>query len=239
MIHFLVKVFSEQVYAEKFLRGELYARRLSWFKKLEDDYGRGDEFEAAVIPQLDNLIVTLRSKDTTTGVEEKFTISKEDFASPPIIQLNCLEHVNVFCMYAAHSRGDIKQVSEDNIKEYKKQLELPEEYQMMGDHAVVITNTPEFLNRVNKAANREGYKICQGLVRYYDPEVGVPLPPLDMRIVFAKCQNYAHQREFRFAIDTGTFGCDPITLEIGEIDDIAILMNTADINHQLSLKIKM
>ena len=35
MIHFLAKVFSEQDHADKFLRGELYTRRLSWFKKLE------------------------------------------------------------------------------------------------------------------------------------------------------------------------------------------------------------
>ena len=34
MIHFLVEVLSEQDHADKFMRGELYARRLSWFKRL-------------------------------------------------------------------------------------------------------------------------------------------------------------------------------------------------------------
>ena len=83
MIHRLVKVFSEQNYVDKFLRGELYARRLSWFKNLEDDNGRGDEFEAAIIPQLDNLTLTLQSKDAAAGVIEESIISKEEFASPP------------------------------------------------------------------------------------------------------------------------------------------------------------
>ena len=50
MIHFLVKVFSEAEHADRFLLGEMYARRLSWFKKLESDQGRGDEYEAAIMP---------------------------------------------------------------------------------------------------------------------------------------------------------------------------------------------
>ena len=129
---------------------------------------------------------------------------------PPIIQPKCFDHVNVFCMFAAYSD-----------EEYMKQLVLPEEYQKMGRYAVVITNPQKFVDRVMSAAHREEYRIWQGLVKYYDPEVGMPLSPLDIRIVFAKCQKYAHQKEFRFAIDTNTIGSDPITLDIDKLDDIA------------------
>ena len=236
MIHFLVKVFSKKSHAEKFLSGELHAKRLSWFKKLEGDSVRGDEFEAAIVPQLDNLIFTMRSENEETGVIEESTIQKEEFASPPIIQPNCFDYVNLFCMYAAHG-DDIMELSVDNIDQYKKQLELPEEYVKMGDHAVVIIKNQEFVNRVKTAARRKGHKIYERLVSYYDLEVGLPLSPWNMGIVFTKSQVYAYQKEFRFAIDTGTIGCNPISLDIGKINDIAILMNTADINRQLSLKI--
>ena len=74
-------------------------------------------------------------------------------------------------------------------------------------------------------------------MKYYDPEVGTPLGPLDIRIIFTKRKKFSHEREFRFAIDTGTLGSEPITLNIGEIDDIAIRMNTSDINRQLSINI--
>ena len=236
MIHFLVKVFSEQDHANKFLRGELSVRRLSWFKKLEGDDGRGDEYEAAIMPRRDNLIITLESKDVVSGEVEEFTIPMEDLAAPPILQPEHFDHINVFCMYAAHS-GDFKQISEDNVQDYRRQLELPEDCLKLGRYAVVITNTPEFVKRVKMGAHRQGYMIYRGLVRYYDPEVGTPLAPLDIGMVFTKREKYAHQKEFRFAIDTGTSGCEPITLNIGEIDDIAIRLNTADMNHHLSISL--
>ena len=158
MIHFLVKMFSEPEHADKFLRGELYARRLSWFKKLESDEGRGDEYEAAIMPRRDNLIITLEAKTMETGEVEEFTIPMEDLAAPPILQPQHFDHINVFCMYAAHS-GDFKQVSEDNIQDYRRQLELPEDCLKLGRYAVAITNTPEFLIRVKTDAHSQGYKI--------------------------------------------------------------------------------
>ena len=98
MIQFLVKVFSEPEHADKFLRGELYARRLSWFKKLEGDEGRGDEYEAAIMPQRENLIITLAAHNMVTGEVEEFTVTSEDLAAPPKLQPEHFDHVNVFCM---------------------------------------------------------------------------------------------------------------------------------------------
>ena len=234
MIHFLVKIFSEKGHAEKFLRGELYARRLSWFKRIEGDDGRGDEYEAAIMPRRENLLFTLESRDILTGKVEKHTIPPEDLAAPLLIQPRHFDDVNLFCMYAAHS-GDFEQVSEDNIQDYRRQLDLPGDCLKLGRYAVVITNTPEFVKRVKMAAHREGYRICKGLVRYYDPEVGTQLPPLNIGIVFNKREEYSYQREFRFAFDTGTSGSEPVALNIGEIGDIAMQLDPADINRLLTI----
>ena len=236
MIHFLVKAFTELEHANRFLQGELYARRLSWFKKLESDEGRGDEYEAAIMPQRENLIITLATHNMVTGEVEEFTIPSEDLAAPPILQPEHFDHINVFCMYAAHS-GDFKEVSEDNIQDYRRQLELPKECLRLGRYAVAIIDNPEFLRRVKIGAERQGFKIYRGLVRFYDPEVGTPLAPLDLGVVFTKRKKYAHQGEYRFAIDTGSSGCEPITLDIGRIDDIAVRLETAEINRQLSIRL--
>ena len=42
-IRFLVKFFSEENHARAFMDGNLLARRLSWFKKLEDMTALGDQ----------------------------------------------------------------------------------------------------------------------------------------------------------------------------------------------------
>ena len=234
VIHFLVKVFSEEAYADKFLRGEMYANRLSWFKRLEGSDGRGDEYEAASMLRPDGLIIRLEARNVETGKVQGVTVPADDLAAPPILQPEHFDHINLFCMYAAHS-GGFHQVSDDNIEELRRQLEIPGDCLKLGRHAVAITNRAEFVRRVKMGAQREGYGLHCGLVKYYDPEVGTPLAPLDIRTIFTKREKYAYQKEFRFAIDTGTTGCEPITLDIGAIDDIATRLDTADINRQLSI----
>ena len=49
-IYFLVKVFSDKKYAEDFVNGKLFANRLSYFRKLEEEQqaNRGDRHEGVV-----------------------------------------------------------------------------------------------------------------------------------------------------------------------------------------------
>ena len=236
MIFFLVKVFSEQAHADQFLQGKLYARRLSWFKKLESDYERGDDYEAASVLRSDGIKLTLNSTDMATGETENVTITGSEFHSPLVFKPEHFDHINIFCMYAAHS-GEFRTISEDNIQDIRKQVELPKEYVDFGSYAVVIINFTEFLERVRNAAHRNGYCIRCSLVSYYDPGVGTSLALLDEKTLFAKRNKYAYQKEFRFAINTDTTGSEPITLDIGKIDDIAIRLDTSDINRQLSIEL--
>ena len=183
--------------------------------------------------RLDDLIVRLEAREAR-NVETGKVQGVDGLAAPPILQPEHFDHINLFCMYAAHS-GGFHQVSDDNIEELRRQLEIPEDCLKLRRHAVAITNRAEFVRRVKMGAQREGYGLHCGLVKYYDPEVGTPLAPLDIRTIFTKREKYAYQKEFRFAIDTGTTGCEPITLDIGAIDDIATRLDTADINRQLSI----
>ena len=238
MIFFLMKVFAEKEHADAFVRGSLFANRLCYFKRIESRDGRGDKYEGAIIPKLDGLSLTLTCTDAEKGEVDEITIPEEEFAAPPIFQPRWFDHFSVFCMYAGHS-GGFKKISADNLQCFKKQLEIPEDCTKLGNHAVVITNTREFFKRVKIAAVRREYRIWGRLVRYYDPEVGTPPACSEMESIFTKRKEYEYQKEFRFAIDTGTRGSEPITLDVGEIDDIAVRMDSCEMIRQFDIEIKL
>ena len=228
MIHLLVKVFSEREHADSFLQGKLYARRLSWFKELEDDDERKDEYEGAAVVRRDGVTITMEAVNKVDGTIQEVTIGEGNLGGPIQFRLNHFDAVNIFCMFS-FKREDFKQISCDNIEGNLKQLELTEDTLKLGGYAVAITSVYEFSKRVKKVACRNEYTLWEGPVEYYDPDVGVSFPPVDIRTVFNKRKKFAHQREYRFAIATGTIGNEPITLDIGKIDDIAFPLDTTDL----------
>ena len=238
MILFLVKVFEKEEHARDFVNGEIFANRLFHFKKLEGDEGRGDEYEGAIMPQLEGSIITFKGTNHDTGEVEvnEITITEADLAAPVIMVPEWFDHISVFCMFAGHS-GTFEWLSDDNLLDFKKQLELPEDCLSLGDHAVVITNVKEFLERVKASANRGGYGIIGKLVKYYDPNIGTPPARSEIESIFTKRSQYAYQKEFRIAIDTRTVGIDPITLNIGPISDIALRLKTRDINWGITINV--
>ena len=56
----------------------------------------------------------------------------------------------------------------------------------------------------------------------------------EIDIAFHKPKEYAAEKEYRFAIDTFTQGPDPVTLDIGTIDDISIQVDRTDLNRVIS-----
>ena len=236
-IHGLLKMFSKREYAERFLQGELYARRLSSFRKLNSEDGRSDEYEGTVSIAPEGLVLTLQSTDPETGqVIRGINITEDDLDGPVLIQLDRFSGINLFCMYAVHS-GGFTESNRRSIEDYEQFLRLSQECLELGSYTVAITENSEFIKRVEDAIAREGYKLLRGLVQYYDPEVGSPFRVDDNRIVLAKRKEFAWQREYRFAIDTGTNGLEPIILNIGPIDDIAMLVRTEDINRTLKIQL--
>ena len=235
MIIFLMKVFKCARHADDLIEGRLYANTLAYFKKMEDGGVRGDEDEGAIMLQREGLIIELTATNQVTGEINRIRTSGDELAGPLIMRPEWFDHINVFCMYAGHT-GDFKAITEQNVVAFKRQLEIPEECEQIGNHAVVIVNIGEFYRRVKAGSERSGYGVCGGLVKYYDSEVGTPVTRKDIDTVFTKRKEFEYQKEFRLAVDTGNMGCRPITLCIGRIDDIAIRTNTAEINRGLSVK---
>ncbi len=138
---------------EQFRSGLLYMNTLSYFRDLEADIARGDRFEG-----IDSIIQPkdLGEAYVDSGVPEigRIEIRREDLAGPITIAMNRTASCNIFCLYALIEPVD--------------SLFTAEHDWFGGDSLVLITNTPEFLNRVGKAAREQKLQIREKLVEYYD-----------------------------------------------------------------------
>ncbi len=101
---------------------------------------------------------------------------------------------------------------------------------------MIIKNPREFLERVRVAVSKLRFNTWSGLVSYFDPEVGIERLEREIDVVFNKRDEFDYQREYRIAFDTGTKDCNPVTLNIGKIDDIAFAVRAADIELQIAVK---
>ena len=223
----LVKFYSRKQHADKMLAGELRAGRLKKFRETEDPVRR-DEYEGTMLWENENVEVSLRPGDG-----EWWTLSPHDLAGPIERRSHLLDNLNVFCMTGF--RSDFGPgPSCELVDQVKQQVEesLPT-CSEMGEHAVVITDVKEFLKRVTRGAKREGWQLRSWLVKYYDlypPEVA----SADERSfipAFFKRRKYELEREFRIALNTDTVGDDPITLDIGDIRDIACYAETRELGN--------
>ena len=222
MIFFLVKFFDNEVYARDFVNGRIYANTLATFKVLEgiDDSGRADRHEGTIAwLQPGQGRLRINGMDIT-----------DDLAGPTQLQKNWLNHLHVFCLHAVHSGSlDMANVSNENIEELRKQFIIPDECRALGKHAVVINDVPEFVRRMEAAAQANSYRMARGLVRYYDPE-SFHGNFRDVESIFHKQDRHSYQREFRFVVDSGFVSDSPLILEIGDLSDITRRFDSAELN---------
>ena len=225
VILFFVKFFSRRKYARYFMDGKVHAKRLSYFKGIDskDDSGRVDRHEGVIgWFQPGHGILTINEIDMTS-----------DLAGPIEMQREWLNYRNVFCVYAAHSGDiDLSDMNSNKIEDLRKQLRVSEDCQKLGRFAVIIRNIPEFLRRIESAAEGNGYRISRGFVEYYDPH-SFHGSFSDWEAIFRKQNEYMYQQEYRFVIDTLVIGDWPIDLEIGDIRDISLCLETSKINTEL------
>jgi len=225
-IFFFAKIFDNDKYASDFVSGKLYANRLSYFRKLDEtsSSNRGDKHEAIVgWHQSNQVLVTLNDIPLT------------DIVGPMSVQMNWHGNLNLFCIYAAHT-GSYEAVSSDNLQDFKQQMKIPDDCLKLGQYAVLVTSVSQFIDRVKAAVVKMNYELKAGLVTYYDPE-SFSGAISEEESAFRKRDEYQHQREYRFCIDTGTVGDDPIVLDIGDIGDITLRCSTAEVNGLLQINL--
>ena len=95
----LIKVTSSQDYADKFLQGDLFARRLACFRKMENDSQRADILEASIVYPREQIRIAFQTTHTTTGKKVSWSCLQQTwpitpcYDSPPSITSMCSAHM--------------------------------------------------------------------------------------------------------------------------------------------------
>ena len=220
-ILFLVKFFNKRCYADEFVRGQVHVNRLSSFKQGDnDESGRADRHEGTTA-----WLQPSKVRAVINGME-----ISDDLAGPLQLQKNWLNHLHVFCTHACHT-GDLgpPNPSNDYIEALRQQLTIDERCFTLGKHAVVIKDVPEFVSRMEASGKAKNLQVACGSVKYYDP-ARFHGEFRDLESVFWKQEQYSFQREFRFAIDSGSPGELPLEIDIGDMRHSTLQFESTELN---------
>ena len=227
-IFFFIKFFDNPKYAADFIGGKFFCNTLSAFKDLEgrDTSGRADRNEGTT--------AWLQPDQSVLEIND-FKFPPADFAGPIQIQKNWLNHIHLFCIHAAHTGTlDLSNISNENIEDLRHEMLIPDAALTLGEYAVVVKDVTEFIKRMKAAAQAQNYRLAHGRVTYYDPDT-FHGQFRDGESVFWKQNQFRHQREFRFALNTGLISDSPLILEIGDISDITMSLRSAELNGETFL----
>ena len=222
-IFFFIKFFDDEDYAREFVQGRLHVKRLSWFKRQESmvDLGHAG--------RIDPNEGTVGWMQRGRGV---LTLNGEVIRDAQIqLQKDWLDHLHVFCLYAAHS-GDLNMAvlaGANDVEAIRQQLLVPDECLSFGRYAIVVKDVARFVSRVDGTARAKKYGFQRELVEYYDPE-SFHGAFKENESVFRKQNRFAFQREFRFAFNTHTHGDDALTLDVGDLSDLTLCLDAMELN---------
>ena len=225
MILFLVKFFEKEKHADAFIAGSVHAKKLSYFqeKDEQENFNRSDKHEGII-----GWLQPGRGQLVINGMD-----ITGDLAGPIEMQRTWLGDRYVFCVYAACSGNiDLRDSSAENIEALRRQLRIHKDCYRLGEYAVIVKNVPEFISRIQKGAGLKQCRISHGSVEYYNPAT-FHGQFTDEQALFRKHDGYKHHQEHRFIIDSPDRGDDFITLDIGDISDIAMECDTKKINQVL------
>ena len=232
----LAKFFKEARFADAFMRGELFAPRLPFYRGIDEENTlRGDIYEATQLIYPASMNVSTTELDPRTGKPlMSMDIDPKDIAGPVRMGQPMFDRFNLFCM--AEIFLTEKKLLEIVDGKASPVFRFDKRLSRFGRH-VVIVNASKFFERVRNACEKRGYILYPSAIEYYDPRQGSRGSVLDLSLVFLKRLQYEYQSEYRLVIDTGLHGRDPITLDIGDIGDISIRYETDNINLAFGLRI--
>ena len=99
-----------------------------------------------------------------------------------------------------------------------------------GPYAVVVHDPGEFGSRLVRAAEKRGYSVCSGMVRYYDGDKPVELNQMEpLAAAFYKPARFSLENEFRIVLSGVADGGEELKLRIGDLSDIARVIHTKDL----------
>lgn len=197
MLYAFVKIGQHEHMERLLLDGQLYFNTFKFFQRLEGEAARGDRDEG--------LARVFQSSNLSSFAMESPTHGKIELGPHLVGQVKVAFNVaaehNMFCLYAMRDLS----------------ASIDARCAPFGDTAVVIKDPPSFLERLKTKLlelGHQGYE--HTFVEYveresYDGPMGF----------FRKYAEYSYQSEFRIVLEPTTG--EPVTIEIGSIEDIAEL----------------
>jgi hypothetical protein len=213
----LVKFFSELEHARQFLDGDLFMRRLSYYRRQENAEGRWDATEG-VWAWLQKQGLEIELTVPRIGVAN---ITERDLAAPVSMSLCETDDLYIYCMYAYHIQeplpGDDPEeiYGDDRLAELEAALHIDPRCLRFGPHAVVIPYGA-FMERFKNTAIDQALSVRADLVRYYDNEILNGQFQLK-DVPFRKQKRFDYQREYRISIRTLDRSPLPRTFNFGSL----------------------
>lgn len=205
-IELIIKLGAHEHMQSLFEGGVIYMNTLEYYRTLEAHGERRDINEGAE-----------RVRNRRGGILKRKNPEIGDFEEiaqlthSRIRELNSnLKNLNIFCSYYLKSDMPVNNLGAAISERAKLGF---------GDYAVVVADAGEFVTRVKQAAIEKGYKHFRSLVKYVDfSQDDFEVGP------FVKDQAFSHQNELRIAVHTGRNSSSAIKLEIGSLEDIAVMV---------------
>lgn len=218
----LFKFFSREEYRDDFLKGRLYFNSLNYFRKAEvpDIFKQNDPYECCKIFQPNSIKIFFGQQEL------------KDLAGPVSICYND-DVLKSYIMCFSTIRFD-SQKQYASLDDLKRDVLFSEKMINYGKHAVVIPRMELFVERLKKAALKKNLDFAMGPVNYYDFAKDNVLDEYPKN-AFRKRREFSYQREFRFLLRKKDAVNEYVTLEVGDLSDIAQSCKSADLNGMLEI----
>lgn len=195
-------------------KGEIYINTVNIIREYDDNEERSDPHDSILER---DFLGKVKVKIGDVGLDTKnngITLDAENCVMIKDSEING----NIYCLSGIYTK---------ELEDERETIEF--KTQSFGESVIIITNPREFINRVTTTLKANGYQdIKYWAVEYfpndYSGEVGI----------FRKHEKFKHQNEFRFFIPNTNN--EPIRIEIGAIEDIAVMMDGCALKLELTDK---
>lgn len=216
MKYLLYKFFNEKEHRDDFLNGILFSKKLSYYRKQEDNAdGVNDDFENVeliVIADEDHIVQT-KFVEIEGHIYAQFTEYEEnekpeEYSETQAFIVHNRVDYNAFCMSSicTDDSGVITKFDKRNKDDF-------------GQYGVLILDMPKFFDRINEALrdNTSVRSVKASFIEYLNFE---KRDSVQKWSPFRKFDTFAHQQEYRFVFDCTDDG--DLKYKINPLFDIAI-----------------
>ena len=189
----LTRVFRKECHAEEFLRGQIRAETLAYYRGTEDQ-ARSDPQEG-IFSSGKDWKVTLKTPDGYAH-----TLSHEA-GERMRIRFNWTDRVNILCTTASYIDTEWAVPDDRHEEVLDRYIRIPEAVKKFGNFAVFVHNMPSFLDLADAAAEKAGLELARGFVDYS----GRAPNPKTEELIFCKDSNYKHERELTRSLGSRSF----------------------------------